>query len=45
MLEIPLAERLNYDAGKNLFFVNFEGLDVRSAEDISPASGRRSMIR
>jgi propionate CoA-transferase len=34
MLEIPLAERLNYDAGKNLFFVNFEGLDVRSAEDI-----------
>ena len=34
MLEIPLAERLNYDAGKNLFFVNFEGLNVRSAEDI-----------
>jgi propionate CoA-transferase len=34
MLEIPLAERLTYDAGKNLFFVNFEGLDVRSAEDI-----------
>jgi propionate CoA-transferase len=34
MLEIPLAERLNYDAGQNLFFVNFEGLNVRSAEDI-----------
>jgi propionate CoA-transferase len=34
MLEIPLAERLTYDAGKNLFFVNFEGLYVRSAEDI-----------
>ena len=34
MLEIPLAERLNFDAGKNLFFVNFEKLNVRSAEDI-----------
>lgn len=35
MLEIPLAERLTYDAGKNLFFVNFEGLNVRSADDIA----------
>jgi len=34
MLEIPMAERLTYDAGKNLFFVNFEGLNLRSAEDI-----------
>ena len=35
MLEIPLAERLSYDAGKNLFFLNFEGLDVRSQDDIT----------
>ncbi len=34
MLEIPFAERLTYEAGKNLFFVNFEGLNVRSADDI-----------
>ena len=35
MLEIPMSERLTYDAGKNLFFVNFEGLNVRSADDIA----------
>jgi propionate CoA-transferase len=35
MLEVPLSERLTYDAGKNLFFVNFAGLNVRSAEDIA----------
>ncbi|HSN64529.1 MAG TPA: acyl CoA:acetate/3-ketoacid CoA transferase [Azonexus sp.] len=35
MLEIPMAERLTYDPGKNLFFVNFAGLNVRSAEDVA----------
>ncbi|HSG23141.1 MAG TPA: acyl CoA:acetate/3-ketoacid CoA transferase [Azonexus sp.] len=35
MLEIPLAERLTYDAEKNIFFLNFEGLNVRSADDIA----------
>ncbi len=34
MLSMPMAERLSYDAGKNLFFVNFAGLAVRSAADI-----------
>jgi propionate CoA-transferase len=34
MLEIPMAERLTYDAGKNIFFLNFEGLNVRSKEDV-----------
>jgi propionate CoA-transferase len=34
MLEMPLAERLGYDAGPNMFFVNFEGLGVRSRADI-----------
>ena len=35
MLEIPMTERLSYDAGKNLFFLNFEGLSVRSQDDIA----------
>ena len=35
MLEIPLAERLQYDAAKNIFFLNFEGLNVRSQDDIA----------
>jgi propionate CoA-transferase len=34
MLERPLAERLSYDATQNLFFVNFDGLAVRSHADI-----------
>ena len=34
LLEMPLGDRLSYDAGQNVFFVNFEGLSVRSAEDI-----------
>lgn len=34
MLEIPLSRRFSYDAEQNLFFVNFERLDVRSAADI-----------
>ncbi|HEX6734423.1 MAG TPA: acyl CoA:acetate/3-ketoacid CoA transferase, partial [Azonexus sp.] len=35
MLERPLAERLSYDAAKNLFFVDFAGLAVRSRDDIA----------
>ncbi|WP_300453092.1 acyl CoA:acetate/3-ketoacid CoA transferase [Accumulibacter sp.] len=34
MLEIPIADRLSYDARQNLFFVNFDALSVRSAQDI-----------
>jgi propionate CoA-transferase len=34
LLVQPLNARLSYDAAKNLFFVNFEGLAVRSREDI-----------
>ena len=30
----PLDERLSYDPAKNLFFLNFEGLAVRSRDDI-----------
>ena len=34
MLEIPLERRFSYDPEQNLFFVNFERLNVKSAGDI-----------
>lgn len=34
LLDIPLERRLSYDPQQNLFFVNFEGLAVRSEGDI-----------
>ena len=34
LLVQPLDQRLTYDPAKNLFFVNFEGLAVRSQADI-----------
>ena len=34
LLEVPLAERLSYDPEDNLFFVNFEGLEIKTPEDI-----------
>ena len=34
MLEVPLPERLSYDAAQNLFFLDFSGLNVRSTDDI-----------
>jgi propionate CoA-transferase len=30
LLEVPLEQRLTFDAEQNLFFVNFEGLNVNS---------------
>ena len=34
LLEMPLDERLSYDPAGQLFFVNFEGLSLRSSTDI-----------
>jgi len=34
LLEVPLSERLTYDPAENLFFVNFEGLEIRDAATI-----------
>jgi propionate CoA-transferase len=34
MLALPLEQRFAYDEKHNMFFVNFEGLNVRSAADI-----------
>lgn len=34
LLTVPLAARLAYDSDENLFFVNFEGYNVKSSEQI-----------
>ena len=34
MLALPFEQRLEYDAHQGIFFVNFEGFDVRSLADI-----------
>jgi len=34
LLSKPISERMTYDSATNVFFVNFEGLQVRSQEDI-----------
>lgn len=34
MLALPISERLTYMAEENTFFVNFEGLSIRSLDDI-----------
>lgn len=34
LLAIPIADRLTYQREDNIFFVNFEGLSIRSEEDI-----------
>ncbi len=40
LLAVPLDERFTYDAEQNMFFVNFEGLSVRSCEDIDKIKAR-----
>ena len=42
MLALPLSERLAYDAAKDILFINFEGLDIRSTADIEAV--RRAVI-
>nr|WP_314624362.1 acyl CoA:acetate/3-ketoacid CoA transferase [uncultured Noviherbaspirillum sp.] len=34
ILFLPLPQRLRYDTGRNIFFINFEGFEVRTAADI-----------
>ena len=34
LLDLQLADRLSYDAERNTLFVNFEGMAIRSREDI-----------
>ena len=35
LLELPLEQRFSYDPEQNLFFVNFEGLRVRSLDQVA----------
>jgi propionate CoA-transferase len=35
MLAIPMARRFSYDADKDVLFINFERLSVRSPEDVA----------
>lgn len=35
LLSLPLEDRLTYNVEKNIFFVNFENMNVRNSEDIS----------
>jgi propionate CoA-transferase len=39
-----MSERMTYDPAANVFFVNFEGLQVRSAEDIEEIRSQASAI-
>jgi|GEM_PF-7554 len=34
LLFLPLERRLSYEAARNLFFINFEGFEIRNAADI-----------
>jgi propionate CoA-transferase len=34
MFKLPLESRFSYDAKENVFFINFEGLSVKTTEDI-----------
>jgi propionate CoA-transferase len=44
MLELSLEERLTYDPGENLFFVNFEGFSVKSSRDVAQIEAAVSRI-
>jgi propionate CoA-transferase len=39
LLDVPFEERFSYDAEGNLFFVNFEGLSVRTHADVERIRG------
>ena len=34
LLDLQLADRVSYDAERNILFVNFEGMAIRSDDDI-----------
>ncbi len=40
LLSIPIPDRLTYDPATNIFYVNFEGLHVRSSADIEAIRSR-----
>ena len=44
LLGKPMSERMTYDPSTNVFFVNFEGLHVRSMEDIEEIRSQAEAI-
>jgi propionate CoA-transferase len=44
LLGKPMSERMTYDPSTNIFFVNFEGLHVRSMEDIEAIRSQAEAI-
>ncbi|MGC9323249.1 MAG: acyl CoA:acetate/3-ketoacid CoA transferase [Desulfomonilia bacterium] len=44
LISLSIEERLTYDPEENLFFVNFEGLRIRSREDIREVEERVNTI-
>ena len=44
LLSIPIDQRLTYDPSTNIFYVNFEGLNVRSKSDIEAIRSKVSEI-
>jgi len=44
MLAIPMADRITYQKEDNILFVNFEGLSIRSEEDIEAIRSHISSI-
>ena len=40
LLRLPLSERFSYDADKNMFFINFEGHEVATADDVEAIRAR-----
>lgn len=44
LISKPISERMNYDPAANVFFVNFEGLQVRSLKDIEAIQTRAESV-
>ena len=44
LLSIPIPDRLTYDPATNIFYVNFEGLHVRSSADIEAIRSRVTKV-
>ncbi len=44
LLSIPIDERLSYDSATNIFYVNFEGLAIKTKNDIDAIRERVSQI-
>jgi propionate CoA-transferase len=44
LLSKPMSERMTYDPAANIFFVNFEGLQVRSVEEIEEIRAQAEAI-